>query len=201
MKIIVLVLAALAIFPLAALAAPGDGSFDAALEGPFTDLMPSAQQKAQKQQPSAAKGPTAPDDAWKKTLEAVKRDGKYKAGLLGLTPDIFSIKDVVGDAKAAHTTQEIQVFGMLNDDGKFEPMGVSIMTRTYTLDSKDGNWHIEWWGVQTDIYGEAGEAGHGTIVESPAGKTVSTAPEKIAVTDPRIKMQFDAMLKYWSERP
>ena len=79
-------------------------------------------------------------------------------------------------------------------------MGAILVFKRHTLDPKDGNWRIDQWMFMTDIYGEVGDAGHGVIIQTPDGKTVSATPEKLNPADPKIQTQYDAMLKHWAER-
>lgn len=201
MKTPLLAFAALALLSFPASAQSSDDAFGAALRGVQAAPPPGVKAKPQRPAPAAAKPLVAPDAVWAKVLATVKKSGKFNPSPLGLMPDTFSIKDVTGDPKGANTTVEIQVVGVINDDDKFEAMGAALTTRTTTVDAKTGNLVTEWWGVQTDIYGEVAQAGHGTVVTTADGKPVSQTPEEVAATDPRVKTQFDAMLKHWAERP
>jgi hypothetical protein len=115
-------------------------------------------------------------------------------------PGSFSLEDVVGDPKADHTVQNIIVLGLLNDDEKFEAMGAMLVITESKLDPKSGNWTLEQWGFETDIYGQVADIGQGTVVKTPDGKVVSTSHATIDPADPKIKTRFDAMLKHWAER-
>lgn len=178
-----------------------DADFASALQQGAPSAVQFAQVKAKPQKPApvAPKPPVADDAVWQKVLETVKRDGVYKPGE-GPLPSAFTIDDSTGDPKAAHVENSVAVLGMINDDGQFEAMGAIFVVKSYTLDPKDGNWRVDQWMFMTDIYGEVGDGGHGLVIQTPDGKTVSAVPEKLDPADPKIKAQFDAMLKHWAER-
>lgn len=182
-------------------AAQSDASFAAALGEAPAGLATLAQLKAKPQRPAPpkVKPPTASDAVWQKVLEAVKTDGKYKPEA-GQLPGMFSLEDAAGDPKADHSVQGITVMGLLNDDEKFEAMGVVLITQEFKLDPKTGNMSIDQWAFETDVYGEVGNAVHVVVVKAPDGKTVSATPEKLNPADPKIQAQYDAMLKHWAER-
>lgn len=175
-----------------------DADFASSLGKIDAPLKLMAQVKA-KQKPALPKAPSAPEEVWDKVLETVKAHGKYKPGN-GIMPDMFTIEDSTGDPKADHSAKTITVVGQLNDEEKFVAMGVVLMSEDYKLDAKDGNFRVEKWAVQADIYGQVMNAAHVNAVQNPAGEVVSTTPDKLTPSDPRLKTQFDALLKYWSER-
>jgi hypothetical protein len=195
-----LIVSVVASLSLKASAQNGDSAFAAALGNAPSFAVP-AQLKTQPQKPPVAKvkPPTANDAVWQKVLETVKKSGKY-APEAGLMPGSFAIEDSTGDPKAAHVEQGITVLGTLNDDEQFEAMGALLMIQSFTLDPKDGNWRIDQWMFETDIYGQVQDAGHGTVITTPDGKKVSAVPEKLNPADPKIQAQYDAMLKHWAER-
>jgi hypothetical protein len=197
-----LALSLITLLSLRASAQTGDAAFASAFAAaPSAATM--AQLRAAPQRPApaapAAKPPSAPDDVWAKIVETVKKDGKYKAGADPL-PSAFTIEDVAGDAKADHTSNTASFVGEINDDGLFEAMGALFLVREFKLDPKDGNWHVDQWMFMTNVHGEAFNAMHANIIETPAGDNVSTAPDKLTVADPRLKAKYDSMLKYWAER-
>jgi hypothetical protein len=96
--------------------------------------------------------------------------------------------------------QGITFLGLLNDDEQFEAMGAMFVIKEYKLDPKDGNFHIDQWMFETDVYGQVSDAAHGTVITTPAGKMVGTTHDALLPTDPRIQAQYDAMLKHWAER-
>lgn len=180
-----------------------DARFAAALDP--HDLQVPAQLRALPQRPvpgaaAKPKGPVANDAVWQKVLETVKRDGKYKAGMGGFVPATFSIEDTNGDAKADHQTRGITFLGMINDDEKFEAMGGMMVFMDFKLDPKDGNFHVEQWLFEVDLYGEVQNAGHGVVITTADGKKISATPEKLNPADPKVQAQYDSMLKYWAER-
>jgi hypothetical protein len=197
--------AGLAVAVIAALSlrasAQSDAAFAAALGEAPSGFATLAQLKAkpQKPAPKAPKAPVAADAVWQKVLEAVKKDGVYKPEA-GQVPGMFTLEDVVGDPKADHTMYGITVLGILNEDGQFQAMGALIVRQEFKLDPKDGNWHVDQWMFQTDIYGEVGRAGHGTLILAPDEKVLSAVPEKLDAADPKIQTQYDALLKHWAER-
>jgi len=194
-----LVLAVIA-FLVSRASAQTDAAFAAALQQGAPTAVQFAQAKAKPQKPAPApKAPVAADAVWQKVLETVKRDGVYKPGE-GPLPSAFTIDDSTGDPKAAHVERSVAVLGMINDDEQFEAMGAIFVVKSYTLDPKDGNWRVDQWMFMTDIYGEVGDGGHGLVIQTPDGKTVSAVPEKLSPSDPRIQAQYDAMIKYWAER-
>jgi hypothetical protein len=195
-----LIVSVVASLSLKASAQDGDAAFAAALGNAPSFAVP-AQFKAKPQAPAAAKpkAPAANDAVWQKVLETVKKDGKYTAEN-GLMPGSFAIEDSTGDPKAAHVEQGITFLGTLNDDEQFEAMGAMLMIQSFTLDPKDGNWHIDQWMFETDVYGQVQDAGHGTVITAPDGKKISAVPEKLNPADPKIQAQYDAMLKHWAER-
>lgn len=195
----VLVLAVIAFLIVRASAQTGsDAAFGAALERGAPTPAQFAQIKKHPQKPAAAAAPApkAADAVWTKVLETVKRDGKYKAGG-GFMPDSFSIEDSTGDPKGARTMRAISVLGMLNEEEQFEAMGATIVVMEFTLDA-NGNTLIDQWMFQTDIYGEVGEAAHGTVTKGPDGKILGTTHS--ALDDAKTQAQYDAMLKHWAER-
>jgi hypothetical protein len=178
--------------------AQSDAAFASSLAAAPSWAASTAQLRARPQKP-AAKPPEASDDVWAKVIETVKRDGKFKNGG-GFMPSIFSIEDVSGDPKADHTMNGISFLGGLNDEEQFEAMGAMIVFQDFKL-GKDGNFTIDQWMFQTDVHGRVGNAGHGTAVQSPDGKIISTTPDKtLTPGDPKIQAQFDALLKHWAER-
>ncbi len=197
--------AGLAVAVIAALslraAAQSDAAFASALgQGvPTPAQFAQAKAKPQKPAPPVVKPPSAPDAVWQKVLETVKNGGIYKPGADPM-PSAFTIDDSSGDAKADHETHSIAVLGLINDDEKFEAMGAILVFKSHKLDPKDGNWRIDQWMFMTDIYGEVADAGHGVIIQTPDGKTVSATPEKLNPADPKIQAQYDTMLKHWAER-
>lgn len=196
----VLALAVIAFLVSRAAAQNGDAAFASSLQQGVPAFARVAGLKAKPQKPAPApKAPVADDAVWQKVLETVKRDGVYKPGN-GPLPSAFTIDDSTGDPKAAHVERSIAVLGMINDDEQFEAMGAIFVVKSYTLDPKDGNWRIDQWMFMTDIYGEVGDGGHGLVIQTPDGKTLSAVPEKLDPADPKIKTQFDAMLKHWAER-
>ena len=183
-------------------AAQSDASFASALGEAPSGLATLAQLKAKPQKPAApqVKPPTASDAVWQKVLEAVKKDGKYTPEAPPIMPGSFSLEDTTGDPKADHTTQTITVLGLLNEEEQFEAMGVMIVIQDFKIDPKNGNMTADQWAFETDVYGEVANAIHIVVVKSPDGKTVSTTPEKLNPSDPKIQAQYDAMLKHWAER-
>lgn len=156
--------------------------------------------KAKPRKPAAPPAaPSAPEAVWQKVLETVKRDAEYKPGV-GPMPSLFSIEDSSGDLKGAHVKHGITVLGMINDEEQFEAMGAIIVFAASKLDAKDGNYHVEQWVFQTDIYGEVGEAAHGVIILSPDGKPMGSKRSALDPADPKIQKQYDALLKHWAER-
>lgn len=188
---------------LALLAAPASAQTDADFAASLTAGAPTAVQfaqvkaKARKPAAPAPKAPPAADEAlWAKALETIQRDGKYKPGN-DFMPGSFSIEESTGDPKGARTMRVLSVLGMLNEEEQFEPMGAMLVLMEFTIDAK-GNTVLSQWLIQTDIYGEIGEAAHGTITKSPDGKTLGTTHS--ALDDAKTKAQLDSMLKHWAER-
>ncbi len=197
-----LLLAALLASPLCAAAESTDAAFADSLGEIAAPVAASKVQfKNFKAKPSAPQGqaPSANDADWQKLVEAVKKDGKY-APEAGFMPGSFSIDVTSGDAKGDHEDRSVGFMGGLNDDEKFEPIGAVLMVRTAKLDAKTGNFNVEIWMFQLDVYGQVQNAGHGTGVEDAAGKPLSKSPDKLDPADPKIKAQLDAQVKYWAER-
>ena len=181
-------------------AAQSDAAFASSLGEAPSGLAAMARFKAKPQKPAAAPKPPAANDAvWQKVLETVKRDGVYKPGA-GPLPGAFTIDDSTGDPKGAHVEHSVAVLGMVNEEELFEAMGAIFVVKSYTIDPKDGNWRVDQWMFMTDIYGEVGDGGHGLVIQTPDGKTLSATPEKLNPADPKIQAQFNAMLKHWAER-
>ena len=196
---VLLVLAAAA-FMISRAAAQTDADFTSALQKGAPSPAQFAKIKAKRQKPAPApKAPTADDAVWQKVLETVKRDGVYKPGA-GPLPGAFTIDDSTGDPKGAHVEHSVAVLGMVNEEELFEAMGAIFVVKSYTIDPKDGNWRVDQWMFMTDIYGEVGDGGHGLVIQTPDGKTLSATPEKLNPADPKIQAQFNAMLKHWAER-
>jgi len=179
-------------------AAQSDAAFTQSLAAPPRWLASTAQLKTRPQKPAAAKPPEADDAVWAKVIETVKRDGKFKDGG-GFMPSIFSIEDVSGDPKADHSMRGVSFVGGVNEEEQFEAMGALLVFQDFKL-GKDGNFQIDQWVFQTDVYGRVGNVGHGTVVQTPDGKVLSTTPDKLSPGDPKIQAQFDALLKHWAER-
>lgn len=176
-----------------------DAAFAAAL-GEAPSFAAIAQFKERSQRP--ARGPKAPaaDDAvWQKVLQTVQKDGKYRDGG-GFMPSSFSIEDSTGDPKAAHMMRGVSFLGLINDEEKFEAMGAMFVIKVFALDPKDGNWHIDQWMFETDVYGQVRDAAHGTVIQAPDGKIVGTNRDALNPADPKIQAQYDALLKHWAER-
>lgn len=189
---------------LALLAVPASANPDADFAASLTQGAPTAVQfarvKAKPQKPAAApaKAPAADEAVWAKVIETVKRDGKYKPGNTRM-PGSFSIEESTGDPKGDRSMRGISVLGMINEDEQFEAMGAVLVVVKFKVGA-DGNTTADQWVLQTDIYGEVGNAAHITAINDPAGKTLSVAPEKLNPTDPKIQAQYDSMLKHWAER-
>lgn len=181
--------------------AQGDAAFAASLSEAAPSFAVPAQLKAKAQKPAAAapKAPEAAEAVWQKVLETVKRDGKYKPGGQ-LAPSAFSLQDTAGDEKADHTMHAVTFLGLVNDEEQFEAMGALFIFMDFKLDPKDGNFHIDQWVFETDVYGTVGNAGHGVIVAKPDGTKVSATPDKLNPADPRIQAKYDEILKHWAER-
>lgn len=182
-------------------AAQSDAAFASSLSEAPAGLTAAAKLKAKPQKPAApeVKGPSAPDAVWQKVLEALKTDGKYTPQA-GQMPASFSLEDVVGDAKADHTVHNIIVLGLLNEEEQFQAMGAMLIITEFKLDAKSGNWNVEQWGFETDIYGQVADIGQGTVVKTPDGKVLSTSHATIDPADPKIKTKYDSVLKHWAER-
>lgn len=194
-----LVLAVVA-FAISRASAQTDAAFASSLQQGVPAFAQVAGLKAKPQKPAPApKAPVASDAVWQKVLETVKRDGIYKPGADPL-PSAFTIDDSTGDPKGAHVEHSVAVLGVVNEEELFEAMGAIFVVKSYTVDPKDGNFRVDQWMFMTDIYGEVGDGGHGLVIQTPDGKTVSAVPEKLSPSDPRIQAQFDAMIKYWAER-
>ncbi|MBI2386328.1 MAG: hypothetical protein HYV14_09990 [Elusimicrobia bacterium] len=195
-----LLLAVAAFLITRAAAQNADAAFASALREGAPSFARIAQFKAKPRKPvPQTKGPSASEAVWAKVLETVKRDGKYRPDS-AFAPGSFSIEDTVGDPKADHSTQGISVFGMLNDEERFEALSVMLVFRDHKLDPKDGNWHIEQWLFQTDVYGEVAELAAGTVIKTQDGKVVGTTRSAISPSDPKVQARYDAMLAHWAER-
>jgi len=181
--------------------AQSDSAFATALGAIPSGLATMAQLKTKPQRPDApaVKPPSASDAVWQKVLETVKNDGVYKPEA-GQMPGMFTIEDSAGDVKANHTMQAISAVGLLNEEEKFELMGVMLIIQDFKLDAKSGNMTVDQWAFEVDVYGQVGNAVHVVVVKSPDGKTVSATPEKLNPADPKIQAQYDTMLKHWAER-
>lgn len=149
--------------------------------------------------PPVSQAPRAPDAVWRRILEAVKNEGTYKPAAPP-RPDSFTLEDVAGDPNAEHTMYSIAFAGQLNKDGKFEALVALLVVKKFKMDPKDGNWHVDLWAFQSDVYGEAETANHETTIATTAGESVSTTPHKLSPSDPDIKVRYDEMLKHWAER-
>lgn len=193
-----LVLAVIA-FGISRASAQSDAAFSSALQAGAPSPAQFARIKAKPQKPAAPPAaPSAPEAVWRKVLETVKRDAEYKPGV-GPMPSVFSIEDSTGDPKGAHVKHAITVLGMINDEEQFEAMGAILIFAESKL-AKDGNYHVELWMFQTDIYGDVGEAGHGVSIMSPDGKPLGSTRSALDPADPKIQKQYDALLKHWAER-
>ena len=208
-------LALLLTFAVPAPAADGDAAFASSLidiqasamkmaQGQKTPgTKPAVKRRAKPKPPVAPVKPAAPaasEAAWQKIVELVQKDGKYKAGSMFM-PASFTLEDVEGDPKADHVKRTIAFMGMLNDEEQFEPMGAMISYMKYTLDPKTGNFNVDQWLFETDVYGEVSDSAHLTGVMTPADKPAAPpTPDKLPEGDPKIKTAYDAETKFWSER-
>ena len=149
--------------------------------------------------PPAPASPSANDAVWQKVVEAVKKDGKYKPGG-PQTPARFTLEDVSGNPKADRTMRGISFLGMLNNEEQFQALGAIIVSMDHKLDAKTGNFTVDMWMFEVDVYGAVQDVSHGTMIQTPAGKPLSTTRDTTGPTDPASKTQYDAQLKFWSER-
>ncbi len=147
--------------------------------------------------PAGTPAPTADDAAWQKIVDAVKAKGKYTAEQPPFKPGTFSLEDAVGDAKADHTVDKASALGALNEDGQFETMGFVFGSQDWKLGA-DGNWKLDSWVFETNVYGELAEAVHIVAVLDPSKKPVSGGPEKLDPADPRIAAKFKTVIDHWS---
>ncbi|MDP3541620.1 MAG: hypothetical protein Q8T11_04045 [Elusimicrobiota bacterium] len=194
----------LAVIALAIARASARTGSDAAFSSALAEGAPVPAQfaalKAKPRKPAAPPAaPSAPEAVWQKVLETVKRDAEYAPGA-GPMPSVFSIEDSTGDPKGEHVKQGITVLGMINDEDQFVAVGVILIFGESKLNAKDGNYHVEQWMFQTDVYGDVGEAAHGVVIMSPDGKPLGSKRSPLDPADPKIQKQYDAMLKHWAER-
>lgn len=199
---LVLTFAALLCAALPAAAEPGG---DAVLSAGFAAAMPTPAQLAglkaaakKPAAPAAPKTPAAAEDAWLKIVDAVKKDGKHEPGE-GLNPTTFTLEATDGDPQAAHVVRIVTFGGMLDDEGLFHALGAVIIEQTFTLDAKSGNWIVEQWVFETDVYGQAVNGGHGVIEKSPEGAVVSSKPDRIDPTSAKVHAKYESMIKSWTE--
>lgn len=184
-----------------ALPAAAEPGGDAALSAGFAAALPTPAQmaavKAAAKKPAAPKAPAAAEDAWQKIVEAVKKDGKYEPGE-GFNPSVFTLETTDGDPAAAHTVRTVSFLGMLDEKGLFHALGAVLIEQAFTLDAKTGNWTVDQWVFETDVYGEAVNGGHAVIEQSPEGKVLSANPEKIAPSSPQVHARYQSMIASWA---
>jgi len=147
--------------------------------------------------PAAVQPPSAPDASWQKILEAVKKSGKYTPEKPPRAPGMFVIEDVGGDKTADHTAESVTVFGLLNDDGQFEAAGAGFMSDEWKK-GPDGNWHVDRWIFQTDIYGTVEDAAHVQLILTPDEKPAGIKELPLKPTDPAIGQKFQAIIAHWA---
>lgn len=192
--------AALAALVFAA-AVPASAQFDASIAAEVTAriaAMRSAAQSAPKPAPAKAAPPAAAEGDWKKILDGLKAKGKYKAGQPPFTPDRFVLDDVKGDKNADHAEDGATALGLVNDDGLFEAMGFVFLSEDWKKGA-DGNWNVDRWMFQTDVYGTVTDVGHMTAVLAPDQSVVSSGSDKtLKAGDPRIDKKFTEITAHWA---
>ncbi len=190
---------------LAALAATGARSASAQVDmtgaaGALSSIRALKAQAAQAPKPGPKKGvppPTADDAAWQKIVAAVKAKGKYIPEQPPIKPGSFNLEDVSGDPKADHTVEKAAALGALNEDGLFETLGFVFGSQTWKL-AAGGNWNLDSWIFETDVYGELASVAHIVAVLDPARELVSGGPDRLTTSDPRIAPKYKAVIDHWS---
>ncbi|MBI3565932.1 MAG: hypothetical protein HY079_12095 [Elusimicrobia bacterium] len=188
---------------LAALAAPASAQLDMSAARRSLDAIKAlkVQAAAQKKAPSRAPAvlPSADDADWAKIIEQLKSKGKYEAEEPPLKPGMFTLEDAVGDAKADHQAFKVRAVGMINDDELFEVIAVLLSGEDWKMGA-DGNWRMDTWVFEADVYGTVQSAVHIAAVVTPDLKPVSGGPEKISPSDPRIPAKYKSVIDHWAAK-
>lgn len=198
------VAAALTLAALAGAAAPAAAQFEMSAARQTLDsiealkVQTAAAKKAPPRVP-AAKAPAASDADWAKILDQVKATGKYEPEQPPLKPGMFNLEDAVGDAKADHQAFKVRALGMVNDDGLFEVIAVLLSAEDWKMGA-DGNWRMDTWVFESDVYGEVQSVVHIAAVVTPDLKPVSGGPEKLSTSDPRIPAKYKTIIDHWAAK-
>jgi hypothetical protein len=146
--------------------------------------------------PSATPPPAA-DDAWRKVIENLKRKGAYAAENPPI-PATFGLEDRTGDDKAEHAVDRINAFGEIDEQGRFQAEMVGISSEKWTR-AADGNWSVDTWIFEADVYGVLHDAAHLIRAATPDQAPVSVKADKLVPRDPRIKAKYDEMTRHWAQ--
>lgn len=188
---------------LAALAAPASAQLDMGAARQTLDSIKAlkVQTAAQKKAPTRAPAvlPSAADADWAKILEQLKTKGKYEAEEPPTKPGMFTLEDTVGDAKADHQGFKVRALGMINEDDLFEVVAVLLSGEEWKMGA-DGNWRMDTWVFEADVYGAVQSAVHIAAVVSPDLQPVSGGPEKISPSDPRIPAKYKSVIDHWAAK-
>jgi hypothetical protein len=140
--------------------------------------------------------PSADDAAWRKIVDLVKKKGKYAPQNFP-TPGQFSLEDVGGDKNADHAEEHVTFFGIMNDDELFEAAGAGLMSDDWKK-GPDGNWRVDRWLFQVDVYGTVQDVAHYLMVMTPDLQPAGIKEDPLKPADPRIGQKFAASVAHWA---
>ena len=163
------------------------------------DLLSRTKKESKSKPKKSEVGPTAPEQAWRKILEAIQAKGDYTEKKSMFKPARFGFKDVRGEAKADHTVDSAVILGVMNEAELFEAKAGEFLSEEWKL-GKDGNWNIDQWLIATDLYGTVRDASHKTIVRTPERKVVSMKDIELSATDAGLAAKFKSVIGYWAAR-
>lgn len=148
--------------------------------------------------PSEVPAPTASESDLKKLLDAVKANGKYvPQNAAQRKPGTFTLEESSGDLKADHTSDSVQVAGILNQKRLFEAKMATIKSEDWKL-AEDGSLTGDVWMFMLDIQGSLGAVAHGTVHMKQDGTVIAVDNDNLNPADPRIKTKLDAVVAHWA---
>ena len=144
-------------------------------------------------------GPSAPEQAWQKIVEAIRANGDFRAEKSMFIPARFGFRDVRGDEKGDHSVEHAGIVGTMNEAGLFEAKAGEFISEDWKL-GPDGGWNVDKWLIATDIYGTVKDAAHTSIVKTADKKDVSAKDNKVAPDGPDLAAKFKSVIGYWAAK-
>ena len=144
---------------------------------------------------------SVPDQVWQKILGKLKTKGKYTPEKSVFQPASFDLEVVVGDKKADHHADYVDAFGELNDDDLFEAEQLTFTNQDWKIGA-DGNWHLDQWVLEMDVYGTVQGAEHAQIVQGKDYKLVAKPiTEEFDAADPIVAAKCKTLSQFWAAQP